>query len=190
MSEQNIVYIVTSGEYSDYSIHAVFSTREKAEEYIEHEEYFSDSYKIEEYVMDGEQPDMSEKLYEIDIDYNTFDANLAFIYSCSQEQVDTFKMIDSDTMCMWILTTDSKRAIKIASERLGQIKAHEWKYPLMHNICTFRIEHEYKCLSEVRNRLPIYRYHTGTMVLYENERLIEYTAVDKKTGKETTIKFK
>lgn len=190
MSEQNIVYIVTSGEYSDYSIHAVFSTKEKAEEYIAHNGYFSDSYEIEEYVMDGEQPDMSKKLYEIDIDYNTFDANLVFIYSYSQEQVDTFKMIDSDTMRMWILTTDSKRAIKIASERLGQIKAQEWKYPLMHNICTFRIEHKYKCLSEVRNRRPIYRYHTGDMVLYENERLIEYTAVDKETGKKTTIQFK
>ena len=68
MSEQNIVYIVTSGEYSDYSIHAVFSTREKAEEYIAHNGDFSDSYKIEEYVMDGEQPDRSEQLYERDID--------------------------------------------------------------------------------------------------------------------------
>lgn len=190
MSEQNIVYVVTSGEYSDYTIHAVFSTKEKAEEYIDHGEYFSDSYEIEEYELDSENPDMSEKLYEIDIDYNTFDANLVFIHSCSQEQVDIFKMIDSDTMRMWILTTDSKRAIKIASERLAQIKAQEWKYPLMHNICTFRIGHEYKCLSEVRNRRPIYRYHTGAMVLYENERLIEYTAVDKETGKETTIRFK
>lgn len=190
MSEQNIVYVVTSGEYSGYSIHAVFSTKEKAEEYIAHDGYFSDSYEIEEYVLDGEQPDMSEKLYEIDIDYNTFDANLVFMHSCSQEQVDMFKMIDSDTMRMWILTTDSKRAIKIASERLGQIKSQEWKYPLMHNICTFRIEHEYKCLSEVRNSRPFYSFHTGEMVLQKNERLIGYTAVDKKTGKEITIQFK
>ena len=51
MSEQNIVYVVTSGEYSGYSIHAVFSTKEKAEEYIAHDGYFSDSYEIEEYVL-------------------------------------------------------------------------------------------------------------------------------------------
>lgn len=29
------IYIVTSGDYSDYRVNAVFSTREKAEEYIQ-----------------------------------------------------------------------------------------------------------------------------------------------------------
>ena len=29
------IYIVTSGEYSDYAIDAVFSTEEKAHEYIQ-----------------------------------------------------------------------------------------------------------------------------------------------------------
>ena len=44
------VYIVTSGDYDDYSIDEVFSTKEKAEEYIE---YFGDGYHIEEYDMDN-----------------------------------------------------------------------------------------------------------------------------------------
>lgn len=30
-----IVYLVTSGEYSDYGVHAVFSTKEKAEAFVD-----------------------------------------------------------------------------------------------------------------------------------------------------------
>ena len=44
------VYIVTSGDYDDYRIAEVFSTKEKAEEYIE---YFGDDYRIEEYNLDN-----------------------------------------------------------------------------------------------------------------------------------------
>lgn len=60
----NIVYVVTSGEYSDYSINAIFSTIEKAENYIakgiEAGEFPNpietnyDIAKIEEYKLDSE----------------------------------------------------------------------------------------------------------------------------------------
>lgn len=47
------VYIVTQGEYSDYSIQAAFSTREKAEEYRAAK---PSEYRIEEYELDSEPP--------------------------------------------------------------------------------------------------------------------------------------
>jgi hypothetical protein len=61
----NIVYVVTSGAYSDYGISAVFSTREKAEEFIRLRRefgttnldgtvFYSDEYTVEEYALDEE----------------------------------------------------------------------------------------------------------------------------------------
>lgn len=42
------VYVVTSGEYSDYGINAIFSTAEKAQEYISMKEFTNnyESYRI------------------------------------------------------------------------------------------------------------------------------------------------
>ena len=45
------IYIVTSGEYSDYGIDAVFTTKEKAVEYVEQH---GTNYNIEEYNLDEE----------------------------------------------------------------------------------------------------------------------------------------
>ena len=48
------VYIVTEGEYSDYHIEEVFSTREKAESYIAlHNTSSYGYYQIEEYEIDN-----------------------------------------------------------------------------------------------------------------------------------------
>ena len=46
--ETKKVYVVTSGEYSDYHIVGIFDSREKAEEYINHSTY-SDLNDVEEY---------------------------------------------------------------------------------------------------------------------------------------------
>jgi len=59
MKKPKIVYLVSSGEYSDYSINGAFSSREKAQAFIEHEQKrqasarYRDSYDIEEYVLDA-----------------------------------------------------------------------------------------------------------------------------------------
>ena len=45
------IYIVTSGEYSDYTIDAVFSTKEKAEEYVQQ---YGTNYRVEDYDIDEE----------------------------------------------------------------------------------------------------------------------------------------
>lgn len=53
------IYLVASGHYSDFSIEAVFSTKEKAEEFInwfnsEQIDYWSDSLRILTYTLDPE----------------------------------------------------------------------------------------------------------------------------------------
>ena len=56
-----MVYIVTNGEYSDYHIEAVFSTRENAEKFIAcrmpENGYFDGSYQINEFTLDETQVD-------------------------------------------------------------------------------------------------------------------------------------
>jgi len=55
-------YVVTSGEYSDYGICAIFSTREKAERYAK--ERGTDN-PIEEYLIDEDDELISRAIFEV-----------------------------------------------------------------------------------------------------------------------------
>lgn len=50
------IFIVTSGEYSDYGINAVFSSKEKAEAYFMGLPESSRGYSVEEWDVDTESP--------------------------------------------------------------------------------------------------------------------------------------
>ena len=56
MKKQKTIYIVTSGDYSDYQTHCVFSTEKMAEDFIKFEkdnnEYYHYNYEIEEHDLD------------------------------------------------------------------------------------------------------------------------------------------
>lgn len=53
------VYVVTSGEYSDYGINAIFSTREKAQEYVDMRT-FTDNYNESYYICSWEVDECNE----------------------------------------------------------------------------------------------------------------------------------
>lgn len=53
MSEE-VAYVVTSGDYSNYRINRVFSSRELARKYIEGRGPYSGDAEIEEWPIDGE----------------------------------------------------------------------------------------------------------------------------------------
>lgn len=120
----NKVYIVTSGEYSDYHIDAVFSTELRAKEYIQ--QHGSD-HTIEALTVD-EEIKKENKLWEVDMTYDGF-----AIVSCTlpwgRYQKDTFCIYDrydeSRVLTQYIEADCMDRAIKIASERIVQIKANE-----------------------------------------------------------------
>ena len=48
-----IIYVVTRGEYSAYGIERLFSTKEKAEEFIACQSDYDSPYSIETYPVDG-----------------------------------------------------------------------------------------------------------------------------------------
>ena len=49
MTEENKVFVITRGEYSDYHIDRVFSTRKQANDYLDTKD---DSYQLEVYDLD------------------------------------------------------------------------------------------------------------------------------------------
>lgn len=119
------VYIVTSGDYSDYTIGAVFSTEEKANEFIQ--QHGSD-YRIEVFDIDNEVKKET-KLWEVSMYYEDFTLRECHIAWKDLYIADTFRVLNDcygkKVLDQYIETDSMDRAIKIASERIAQIKANE-----------------------------------------------------------------
>lgn len=126
------IYIVTSGEYSDYRINAVFSTRKLARDYIQQRgtEYRIEVYNLDEEVVketklwriafslvnssliEAEAIDYQDKYYK-DKKRDTCGIHEGFF--SDEIQINFF--VDADSM---------DKAVKIARERLAAIKANEY----------------------------------------------------------------
>lgn len=118
------VYIITYGDYSDYSICAVFSTRGKTEEYIQQH---GDTYRIEEYSVDKEIE--QSEIWSVEIGISTHKVKQCESVSDSwhNERVDKFRVFEpvfrsGEWSVKMVLRADSmNRAIKVANERVAQI---------------------------------------------------------------------
>ena len=125
----NKVYIVTSGEYSDYQIDAVFSTEEKAREYIQ--QHGSD-YRIEVFDID-EEVKKGKKIWRVEMRFDNFKVSecLAGLFGegWGYHMKDTFEYIldweKIEYIRLYLEADSMDRAIKIASERIVQIKANK-----------------------------------------------------------------
>lgn len=108
------VYIVTSGDYDDYQIDEVFSTKEKAEEYIE---CFGDGCRIEEYNLDN-PIEHKENIWDVDFKLGGYELNKCV--------VNNYGKVDSVWLC-WggiyfnIVSNCKTKAIEIAKERLDNV---------------------------------------------------------------------
>lgn len=122
------VYIITYGSYSDYSICAVFSTIDKAEEYIQQH---GNMFRIEEHLLDEEVK--QSEIWSVEISMLSHKINQC--ESCSDswsvERVDKFRIFEpvfrnSEWTAKMFLRADSMdRAIKVANERVAQIVANK-----------------------------------------------------------------
>lgn len=126
---ENKVYIVTEGEYSDYGIEAVFSTKEKANEYVQ--QHGSDC-RIEEYDIDQEVKRES-KIWRIAINLENNEVlsvkpEFGFLPKddgrCSV--YDTFN--DEKHMEFYVDAESMDKAKRIACERLVAIKSNDYIY--------------------------------------------------------------
>lgn len=125
------IYIVTEGVYSDYHICAVFSTREKAEEYVQSK---GTDYKIEEHAVD-EEIKREVKLWRIVfiLEYGevkeacptgllTEDLTEYLTNTCQLKPT----LFGEQHMYFYVLSETMDKAIKIASERLAAIKSNDY----------------------------------------------------------------
>lgn len=158
------IYIVTSGLYSDYCIEAVFSTEEKAKEYINiYGDY--NNREIEEYEIDEENPERKDRVYKV---YLTESSSETELMNCGEPIVDSFRFVtafNGKLRCSFIVRADcSERAVKIARERLFQIKAMPYLYPLAKEECVGNKEYFYTIWN-----YPTYNYNTREIILAKGE---------------------
>ena len=123
------IYIVTSGKYSEYGIDAVFTTKEKAVDYVEQHGTY---YNIEEYKLDEEVEKKTQLWY---IMFCIEDGKLHEANPTSLKRdkvVDTccviynFDMVRKPYICFYIDADSMDRAVKIAMERFAAVKANEY----------------------------------------------------------------
>ena len=178
------IYIVTKGEYSDYRIDSVFSTEDLAKEYLDGK---SDDYRMEVYNIDEPMPKHETRLWRIRLDAVT--KKLRFAEYAYNDDV-------KDTVCMYkwydgaktkkgltfYIESDSKeRAVKIASERFGQVVAEEpIRFPYLRSKI---IDDKY-----TGGNFPLYDFKTGEIVLHQWQEFADtFLTYDPETYDESKI---
>ena len=163
MNEKKQIFIVTTGEYSDYTIDRVFSTRQKALEYLDTKD---DNYTLE--VFDIDEPiERRTHLYEISFELDKkkvwrvstyYDKRLKDLIHIGGRYFNNVKTID-----IYIESDSRKRALKIASERYGAIIAGEQTmYPYL----------RVGVLRHYGNMRPaFFDFNTGELVLIDDHQL-------------------
>jgi len=161
--DENKVFVVTSGEYSDYTIERVFSTRKKALEYLDTQD---DNYRLE--VFDIDEPiERRTHLYEISFELDKkkvwrvstyYDNRLKDLIHIGGRYFNNVKTLD-----IYIESDSRKRALKIASERYGAIIAGEQTmYPYL----------RVGVLRHYGNMRPaFFDFNTGELVLIDDHQL-------------------
>lgn len=129
------VFIVTEGEYSDYQIKAVFSTKEKAEKYID--THGNDTVNIEEYELDSYDEEDAD-LFMVSIREDKGEIQDAdFMKANKKYYRDGLFITSSPISSFWgfdrvwyfyIACDSGNKAVKIASKRLMQIKVQPYLY--------------------------------------------------------------
>lgn len=123
------IFIVTSGQYSDYTIEAVFTSKALAERLVA--SYFpAKDGRIEEYEADALEGHLKRGLVEYMVHMNLDGSNASARPSLSlvaaHERCNFLYMADGifpERLYAEIATTSAKRAIKILNERRSQFLA-------------------------------------------------------------------
>ena len=162
--DENKVFVVTTGEYSDYRIERVFSTRKKALEYLDTKD---DEYTLE--VFDLDEPiDRKTQIYEISFELDkkkvwnvrtTWDVRYKDTIHIGGRYFNNRKTLD-----IYVESDSRKRALKIASERYGAVIAGEQTmYPYLR--VDLIAHYGYK------TEPAYFDFKTGEMVLFDHQEL-------------------
>ena len=129
--DKDKVYVVTSGDYSDYDIRAIFTTKELAEKYKQsfikkdgYRSYFND---IEEYELDAYSEELKNGYKRFNVimrkDGNTISVEPNDNYF---EQINKISFFNNNIYIL-VIAKDENHAIKIVNEKRTQIIAmNKW----------------------------------------------------------------
>ena len=114
------VYAVCNGEYSDYHICEIFSTKKLASQYIDEMskwyKCFKKSYTIETYTIN--KPVSELKIIQIHMNE---EGNTTGIYHTENKNIG-FQCFDTDNCLVWNVNTDNDTtAVKVVNEKRIQI---------------------------------------------------------------------
>ena len=121
MKKGKKVFVVTSGSYSDYTIEAIFSSKEKAQKYIKYYKkikpamYPDFNRDIEEYFLDIPKEDIFSTSVVINKEGEVLGAYIL-------ENPCDFISFNLNDLIISVKTIDKERAIKIATEYFYNIK--------------------------------------------------------------------
>ena len=134
------VYIVTSGEYSDYGIDRVFSTEEKAKEWVDIiTSMYGGNYNIEQYELDAPIPERKEYLFfESYIENNTIiKSDFEFYFADEPSEIKFFRQINGSYDIVGIGTIKLRQgeSIESAKERAVKVVQDEfYKWMVMNKL--------------------------------------------------------
>ena len=134
------VFIVTSGEYSDYGINRVFSSEEKAKEFIKiTRDLYGGTFNIESYELDAPMPTYKEYLFfeayiEDDI---VAKSNFEFYFTDKSNEIKFFRQSDGsyNKICIGTIKLKSGESLDKAKNRAVKIVQDEfYKWMVMNKL--------------------------------------------------------
>ena len=118
------VYLVYNGEYSDYHVCEIFSTRKLANQYIDEMAKWykctKKSYNIKKYTID--KPVSELKIIQVHMDK---EGNTTYVYHTEDKNIG-FLCFDTDKCLVWNVNTDNDfTSVKVVNEKRIQILAKD-----------------------------------------------------------------
>jgi len=166
------VYIVTSGSYSDYGIHEVFSTEDEAKKYID-AVGTDDDWEVEEYEVDPTDWKDSRGIYCIKINRMSGNVSVGYRYDeteryADHNKVDCFQYEGGDLIRMWLKGNSREGVKKVAAERWIQVKALRLvAFPHMYD----KVVVDYRHFGLPLHGYPMYNFFTKKIILSDTEKL-------------------
>ena len=130
-TKEQHVYLVTRGDYSDYSVVAVFTEKKLAEKYIDSfkKSQYSE-FRIEVYTLNPHEEQLKKdyKPYIVRMAKNGYVIQIDILESHYNLDNPNIKFDVNNYMVLYLFAKDKKHAIKIANEKRGQLIAlNRWK---------------------------------------------------------------
>lgn len=167
----NKVFIVTAGCYSDYHIEAVFSTREKAESYI-NANGTDDDWEVNEWDVDVESTECHDAIYDVSVDITKGDISVDSRSERGdgfyEKHKDCFQYNGMHRVRMWLSSDSLERVKKVASERWMQIKALQ---PVVFPYLYERVVDDRRHFGLPFHEYPMYNFFTKKIVLSDTQKL-------------------